>query len=90
MEVFVLGDGMLYTKGQAHYVLEDFFEANPPVSFNITEVAWAGESWFVSGVYRSEKETDAYRVYVRLRSEVTEREEHKWNIREIHISRAVE
>ena len=85
LEVSVLGEGMLYTKGQAHYVLRDFFKAHPPKSFEINKVARAGESWFVSGRYLSNKNGAPYRVYVRLRQMASERG--GWSIQEIHISR---
>ena len=84
LEVSVLGEGMLYTKGQAHYVLRDFFKAHPPKSFQINKVARAGESWFVSGRYLSSKNGAPYRVYVRLRNVASERG--GWSIQEIHVS----
>ena len=87
LEVSVLGDGMLYTRGQAKYILRDFFDAHPPSSFEIEKISPAGASWFVSGRYTSTHDGAAYGIYVRLRDGSSGGDERRWEIREIHISR---
>lgn len=81
LEMAVLGSGMLYSRGQAIYVMEKFFHEHPPRTFSIEKVARADASWFATGRYRARGEEGRYTVYLRLQQAAG-----RWELIEIRIS----
>ena len=80
VEVVLLGNGKLYSRAQATYVLEAFFREHPPASFGLDHSSNAEESWFASGVYEVKQGDRPFQVYLRLRQRGEQ-----WELREIRI-----
>lgn len=80
LEMAVLGGGMLYSRGQAIYVMDRFFREHPPQAFTIDEVAEADDTWFATGRYQARGEDRRHNVYMRLQ------QAGHWQLVEIRIS----
>lgn len=80
VEVRLLGSSTLFSRGQAVYVLEDFFRQYPPRKCDFTESTRTDESWFAAGEYWYGTVQQPLRVYVVLR----QKGEH-WELREFRI-----
>ena len=80
IEMAVLGAGMLYSRGQAVYVMQKFFRQHPPRDFNVREVSHAGGNWFATGIYWANGESAPHRVYLRFQNAAEE-----WILIEVRI-----
>ena len=84
VEVALFDDGKLYSRAQATYVLEAFFNAYPPDHFEVQHESTAEGSWFVSGRYHYQRGARPLQVYLRCRHQ-----EDRWVLRELHIAERV-
>jgi hypothetical protein len=85
VEVSLFGARTFYSKAQAFYVLRAFFDAHPPVDFQISDVTAAEGSCFVRGRFRHDEDQRPLQVYVRLavRAEA-------WRLQEVRIDEDIE
>lgn len=81
IEIMFFGQGMLYSRAQARYVMQDFFRQYPPVQFRMQHASTTGGSWFGTGTYAYERGERPLQVYVRLKRQGRDR----WEVREIRI-----
>jgi hypothetical protein len=80
VEIALMGQGQLYSRAQATYVMQDFFREHPPVQFSL-EPGYGDEgSWIVAGEYWYRQEDASLQVYLRLRLK-----DKQWEVREIRI-----
>lgn len=68
VEVWTFGRGALYSRGQAQYVLQGFFEQHPPAGCTFRERSIAGGNLFATGAYYIQQREQPYKVYVHLRA----------------------
>ncbi|MFW5973403.1 MAG: DUF4783 domain-containing protein [Bacteroidota bacterium] len=80
VEVTLFGSAAMYSRGQAMYVLANFFREYPPVRVVLNEPSRSGANWFALGSYFHEAGKQPLRVFIRLRSK-----EGRWELREIRI-----
>ena len=81
VEIALFGSSTLYSRAQALYVMEHFFQEYPPVQFSLQHTSAADGNWFASGPYYHTHSDRPLRVYVRLRV----RGEEQWEVREVRI-----
>jgi len=81
VEIALFGSSTLYSRAQALYVMEHFFQDYPPVQFSLQHTSAADGNWFASGPYYHAHSDRPLRVYVRLRV----RGEEQWEVREVRI-----
>lgn len=80
VEIALMGQGQLYSRAQATYVMQDFFREHPPEQFSL-EPGYGDEgSWIVAGEYWYRQEEASLQVYIHLRLK-----EKQWEVREIRI-----
>jgi hypothetical protein len=82
VEVILFGSAAMYSRGQAMYVLGDFFRQYPPDRVSFTEGSRAGANWFVIGEYSYEGGEQALRLFVRMRTK-----DGRPELRELRIDR---
>lgn len=80
--ITLFGASKYYSRDQAKFVLEDFFQAHPPTPFSFGAPRTKEGHVFASGVYRSEQSDTPLYVYVRLQYQAD-----AWHLREIRIQR---
>jgi hypothetical protein len=80
VEIVLFGEGMRYSRAQAVYVMESFFQHYPPQAFTFQEPSTNARSCFATGVYRHRRGAEHLKVYVRLWHR-----EKQWELREIRI-----
>lgn len=80
LEIRLFGSSTLCSRGQAVYVLEDFFRQYSPQKFDFQEATRTDESWFAPGEYWYESAGNPLRVYVVLRQKGEQ-----WELREIRV-----
>lgn len=83
VELTLFGAASMYSRGQAMYVMADFFREFPPVRAALREPSRSGSNWFALGEYYYERADEPLRVFVRLRSKAG-----RWELREVRIERA--
>jgi hypothetical protein len=81
VEIALFGSSTLYSRAQALYVMQQFFQDHPPVQFSLQHTSVADGNWFASGPYFYTHSDRPLRVYVRLRA----KGEGAWEVREIRI-----
>jgi hypothetical protein len=82
VEVTLFNSAAMYSRGQAMYVLADFFRQYPPVRISFSEGSRAGANWFVMGEYSYEGGDQSLRLFVRMRSK-----DGRPELRELRIDR---
>ncbi len=82
MDMALFDKRALVSRGQAAYVMEEFFRAFPPLSCTFEEPTRTPNAWFVGGLYRHRVSADTFNVYVGLR-----RKGEAWELREIRINK---
>jgi hypothetical protein len=82
IELTIFGSAAMYSRGQAMYVLSDFFRQHPPTNVSFSDPSRSGANWFVMGEYLYEGGEQPLRVFVRLRAR-----DGKWELRELRIDR---
>lgn len=80
VEVWTFGRGALYSRGQAQYVLQGFFERHPPEGCAFRERSMAGTNLFAVGVYYVQQREAPFKVYVHLRAA-----SQGWELKEIRF-----
>lgn len=85
LEISLFGSSTVYSRGQALYVLQDFFREYPPRRFVLQENREKEGSHFVVGNYWHEGAEQPLWVYLHLRSSGGEE-----TLREIRIERRTE
>ncbi len=80
MELTLFGSASMYSRGQAMYVLAEFFREYPPVRASLSDPTRSGGNWFALGEYHYERGEQPLRVFVRLRSKSDQ-----WELREVRI-----
>lgn len=80
IEIALMGEGKLYSRAQATYVMQDFFQSYLPEQFTLEPGYGAEGSWIASGEYRYREAESSLQVYIRLRLK-----DKTWEVREIHI-----
>lgn len=80
VEIALLGRTTLYSRAQATYVLQSFFQEHPPQGLSIQDHSLSDNHWLATGLYTHQKETEPFDVYVRFRLK-----EEKWELRELRI-----
>lgn len=80
VEVMIHGEGSMYSRAQATYVMRDFFRAYPPEQFELDDVARARDSHIAMGEYWYRGEEQAMRVYLRMRLR-----DGRWELKELRI-----
>lgn len=83
VEVSLFGESSQYSRSQAVYVLQDFFESYPPRRFDWQDTSQSGQNRFWAGRYWHEAAERPMRVHVRLRHG----EEAGWQLQEVRIER---
>ena len=81
VEIALFGSSTLYSRAQALYVMQHFFQDYPPVQFSLQHTSAEDGNWFATGRYYHARSDYPLRVYVRLRAQ----EEEQWEVREIRI-----
>lgn len=84
VEITLFGTSTLFSRGQALYVLNDFFQQYPPRRCSFREATRTDGSWFAAGRYWYGTSDTPLRVYVGLRDQGT-----AWEMREIRIDKEV-
>lgn len=84
LELSVLAPSALYTRSQAMYVLQKFFEQHPPRRCVLQNVSQAEGSWFAAALYWHARAEQPYQVYLRLRQRGP-----TWELREVRIERSL-
>lgn len=82
VEVTLFGSASMYSRGQAMYVLAEFFREYPPVRAALSDPSRSGGNWFALGQYFYERGEQPLRVFVRLRHKGG-----RWELREVRIER---
>jgi hypothetical protein len=82
VELTLFGTAAMYSRGQAMYVLADFFRQHPPERVSFSEGSRAGANWFIMGEYTYEGGEQPLRMFVRLRDR-----DGRWELRELRIDR---
>lgn len=82
IELTIFGSAAMYSRGQAMYVLSDFFRQHPPTTVSFSDPSRSGANWFVMGEYLYEGGEQPLRVFVRLRAR-----DGQWELRELRIDR---
>jgi hypothetical protein len=80
IEIALLGQGKLYSRAQATYVMEDFFRRFPPVRFTLHHESHDDENWFATGRYQYAHGDHPLYLYVRLRLKGQ-----RWEVREVRV-----
>ena len=80
VEIRLFGSSTLFSRGQAVYVLDDFFRQYPPRKCDFKESTQADDSWFAPGEYWYETAGSPLQVYVVLRQKGEQ-----WELREIRV-----
>lgn len=82
VEVGLLEGSTLYSRSQALYVLEDFFEEFAPERCALRTVDESDTDWFVSGQYWHAGGDEPLRVFVQFKSEGGQ-----WSLRGLRVER---
>ncbi|PSQ68175.1 MAG: hypothetical protein BRD29_04480 [Bacteroidetes bacterium QH_2_67_10] len=82
VEVGLLGNSSQYSRSQAVYVLDTFFDDHPPRRFEWKDTSTNGDSRFLTGRYWYEASKQAMPVYLRL-----SRASEGWKLQEVRIER---
>lgn len=82
IELTLFGSASMYSRGQAMYVLAEFFREYPPIRASLSEPSRSGGNWFALGEYFFERGEQPLRVFVRLRNKAG-----RWELREVRIER---
>lgn len=85
LEISLFGSSTVYSRGQALYVMQDFFQEHPPRRFGMQESKEKEDSHFLVGNYWHEGADQPLWVYLHLRSSDGE-----WTLREIRIEQREE
>jgi hypothetical protein len=85
VEVSLFGARTFYSEAQAFYVLREFFDAHPPVDFQLSDVTAAENSCFVRGQFTHDEGQRPLQVYVRLAVR-----EAAWRLQEVRIDEGIE
>lgn len=84
IELTLFGSAAMYSRGQAMYVLAEFFRDYPPRRVDFSDPSRSGGNWFALGEYHYERGEAPLRVFIRLRSN-----DGTWQLREVRIERSV-
>lgn len=82
LEVTLFGAASMYSRGQAMYVLADFFRQYPPQRVRFGDGSRSGANWFLMGEYYFEGGDQPLRIFVRLRTK-----DGRSELRELRIDR---
>jgi hypothetical protein len=82
VEVTLFGSASMYSRGQAMYVLGDFFRQYPPQRVRFGDGSRSGANWFMMGDYYFEGGDQPLRIFVRLRTK-----DGRSELRELRIDR---
>lgn len=82
VEVSLFGSRSQYSRSQAMYVLQNFFEDHPPRRFSWRSMSANGRSRFLTGRYWHETAERPLPVYLRL-----SQGEGAWQLQEVRIDR---
>lgn len=82
VELTLFGSAAMYSRGQAMYVLAEFFREYPPRRVDFSDPSRSGGNWFALGQYHYERGENPLRVFIRLRSNGGQ-----WQLREVRIER---
>ena len=66
VELALLGQTRRYSRAQALYVLNAFFQQYPPEAFSLSHSLTQGDEWWLTGLYQVRYEETRMRVYLRL------------------------
>lgn len=80
MEVSLFGSSTQYSRGQAQYVLRDFFQQYPPRRLSWVDMALEEGDRFATGRYWVEGSQQPLRVYIRLQAS-----DSVWALRELRV-----
>lgn len=80
MDIALFGISTLFSRNQAHYVLQDFFRQYPPERFALVSSSQMNGSLFLSGTYWPKPGRQVFQVILRLRSR-----DNLWELRDIDI-----
>lgn len=85
VEITLFGSTTLFSRGQAAFVLNDFFQQYPPRRCDFKEATRTDGSWFAAGQYWYGTTDTPLQVYVGLRERGA-----AWELREIRIEEQVQ
>jgi len=80
VEIALFGESKRYSKAQARYVLQDFFNTYRPRRFVFRDHSQTDRGWFAEGEFWYGRADRPLRLYVLLRLR-----DHRWELREIII-----
>lgn len=80
VEIRLFGSSTWFSRGQAVYVLEDFFRQYPPRKCAFKKSTQTDDSWFAPGEYWYETAGNPLRLYIVLRQKGEQ-----WELREIRV-----
>lgn len=78
--IALLGNSKLYSRAQATYVMQDFFQRYPPEAFTLQNNERDGSNWFATGRYRYRHAEQPLQVFLHLRLK-----DEQWELREVRI-----
>lgn len=84
VEVSLFGESSQYSRSQAVYVLQDFFENYPPRRFAWQDSSESGQNRFLTGRYWHSGKKQPLRVHLRLRRGG---ESSGWQLQDVRIER---
>ncbi len=82
IEMTLFGRSTHYSRGQAIYVMEEFFRDYPPEQFAVEETSGTEGHWFMAYEYWTSRGQAPMQVFIRLREH-----EDDWLVREIRVER---
>lgn len=83
VDIALLGQGRLYNRAQAIFVMKDFFRSYPPKSYTIRNEEREAANWFAIGRYTNRYDGAEFSVYLRLRLRSS-----SWRLAAIRVSNA--
>lgn len=83
VDIALLGQGRLYKRAQAIFVMKAFFRSYPPKSFTIRNEEREAANWFATGRYTNRYDGKEFSVYLRLRLRSS-----SWHLATIRVSSA--
>ena len=81
VDIVLLGQGRLYNRAQAIFVMKGFFRSYPPQSFKIRNEEQEAANWFATGQYTNKYDGRKFSVFLRLRQRSS-----NWHLAAIRVS----
>lgn len=80
VEISLFGARTFYSRGQAFYVIQNFFRDHPPRRFEVRDTVHAEGSYFLTGRYWEVRTDPPLTVFVRIQAA-----DSQWRVHEIRV-----